>query len=353
MAADPPLLSILLPTHNRADVLPFAIRSVLAQTVADFELLIVGDGCTDDTAEVVAAFLAVDPRICWFDLPKAPSFGYANRNVALRAARGEMIGFVAHDDIISTDHFELLLAELENPGVHLVHGGSAWIGSEGNIVPTVFHLNDAAMLGEFLAKRWNRVPATAFVHRRAVFDRVGYWNETLPSGADMDFWGRIIQAHGVNSLRVVDTVTTFHFRAVWRTQDQQAPDNEPLWKILHHQPGRLDPALKIAIQPGETEQLAFWTTITEHKDAVLSIRHALSLALQSFAWDLELRVGAQRIDSGAVDSLTTLHAKLKQQRNQTKRLRKKLDEALAELAACKSTRSTPRKPFWRRLWSKG
>jgi len=349
MAADPPLLSILLPTHNRADVLPFAIRSVLAQSVADFELLIVGDGCTDGTAEVVAAFLAIDPRIRWFDLPKAPSFGYANRNVALMEARGEMIGFVAHDDIISADHFELLLAEFGNPGVHLVHGGSAWVGSEGEIVPTVFHLNDAGMLDEFLAKRWNRVPATAFVHRRAVFDSVGYWSETLPSGADMDLWGRIIRAHGLDSLRVVDTVTTFHFRAVWRKQNQQAPDNEPLWLILHRQPGRLLPALKIAIQPGETEQSAFWTTITGQTAAILSIRQALVLALQSFAWELELRAGAQRIDSGAADSLTILQAKLKQQRNQMKRLRKKLEKALA---AGENTRSLPRKPFWWQLWSK-
>jgi len=103
-----PRFSVLLTTHNRANLLRYAISSVLSQTEGDFELLIVGDGCTDNSSAIVAAFN--DSRIRWFDLPKAPYFGYANRNVVLRQASGEYIAFVTDDDLVFPDHLALLAA---------------------------------------------------------------------------------------------------------------------------------------------------------------------------------------------------------------------------------------------------
>ena len=66
--ADVPRVTIIIATYNWSSVLPYSIGSVLRQTFADFELLVVGDGCTDDSAEVVAAI--GDPRVQWINLPE-------------------------------------------------------------------------------------------------------------------------------------------------------------------------------------------------------------------------------------------------------------------------------------------
>lgn len=89
------LVSVILPTFNRAATLGRSVRSVLSQTYTDIEVLVVDDGSRDNTAEVMAAF--DDPRIRY--LPQSENRGAsAARNVGLREARGEFIAFQDSDD---------------------------------------------------------------------------------------------------------------------------------------------------------------------------------------------------------------------------------------------------------------
>src|SRR6478736_3287941 len=86
--------SVVIPTYNRASTLPRAIRSVLEQTYADVELVIVDDGSTDDTAEVVGAF--ADARITY--LRQTNRGVSAARNAGAAAATGDFIVFLDSDD---------------------------------------------------------------------------------------------------------------------------------------------------------------------------------------------------------------------------------------------------------------
>lgn len=206
-----PRFTVLMPTHNRADVVGYAIRSVLDQTEVDFELLVVGDGCTDGTSDLVRDFN--DPRIVWFDLPKAPGFGYANRNIALREARGELIAYAPHDDLLFRDHLELLGEEIAMTGADWVHSRPLWVTPTGTIVPGFVNLAHDDELERFMT-RANGIPAGTVVHRRDCFARFGFWPEDVERSGDWEVWRRFIR--GGAAYRSVSVPTMLHFTADWR-----------------------------------------------------------------------------------------------------------------------------------------
>ena len=150
----------------------------LQQTERDFELLVVADGCTDDTAKVVRG--VDDRRIRLFNLPKAPFFGYANRNIALREARGEFVAFAAHDDLLFPDHLAVLIEALESSGHEWGYSRPLWVSTDGVIVPSGTNLTLPDELDFFLTQA-NTIPASCVVYRRSCLDRYGYWPEDVPS----------------------------------------------------------------------------------------------------------------------------------------------------------------------------
>ncbi|MDR7496584.1 MAG: glycosyltransferase family 2 protein, partial [Armatimonadota bacterium] len=90
-----PTVSVIIPTYNRAHMVPRAIHSVLAQTFADFELLVVDDASTDGTEEIVRGI--ADPRLRYIWRPANGGVSAA-QNTGLAAARGEFISILHSDD---------------------------------------------------------------------------------------------------------------------------------------------------------------------------------------------------------------------------------------------------------------
>jgi len=273
-----PKFSVVLPTHNRSDVLPFAIESVLSQTKQDFELLVVGDGCTDHTADVVKAYR--DSRIRWFDLQKAPHFGYANRNFAFHECRGELIAAMAHDDLWLPDHLEMLYSCFSDDKVELAYSMPVWVLPDGLIVPTPFNLHDPKLFDEFLALRRNSAAAVCFVHRRSCFIRYGYWDENLTNNGDIEMWGRIIKGGDCKNFRYLRTPTTLHYRANWRTAENAGPVELISWQTRRASLIRVAPQLQIELIPGKSEQEATWRALKADPTGwTSSIREGLVRAL--------------------------------------------------------------------------
>ena len=211
--------SILLPTHARADVLGLAIRSALVQTMPDFELLVVCDGCDEATREVLD-----DDRLQVFDLPKAPGFGWANRNTVLRQADGDLIANLADDDLWLPDHLERLMDAFDSESVEWAYSRPLWMADDGVAVPATVDLRRPDHLASFM-EVGNSIPAPCIVHRRSALERYGYWPDRLWRGeplstVDWELWRNMLRPSGGRNLALIPEPTAIHFRASWRDADR-------------------------------------------------------------------------------------------------------------------------------------
>jgi glycosyltransferase involved in cell wall biosynthesis len=191
-----PKVSIIIPTHNRAEMVRRAIQSVLAQTwQGDMEIIVVSDGSTDNTEEVVKSF--DDSRIRFFKHETSRGASAA-RNTGLRASCGKYIAFLDDDDEWTADKLEVQLPVIEGspPEVGLVY---AWMeyfcNGESQRVHAPVLRGDVFV--EMLDKQAIGGCPTVII-KREVIDRVGFFDESLPRGNDGDYWRRISKRYHVN-----------------------------------------------------------------------------------------------------------------------------------------------------------
>jgi glycosyltransferase involved in cell wall biosynthesis len=180
-----PKISVVLPVHNRADVLPRAIRSVLDQRLAGFELVIVDDGSTDDSVAVARSF--VDPRISIIELGQNRG-GNAARNAGVRAAKAPLIAFLDSDDVYLPEKLERVVTQFERtPDLDLLVDSFIKIQPSGaRVVRRNPLINDRETFRRalFIRQLWKATPSISV--KRDVMLRVMF-DETLRRLQDFDF----------------------------------------------------------------------------------------------------------------------------------------------------------------------
>jgi glycosyltransferase involved in cell wall biosynthesis len=193
-----PRVTVCTATYNRGPLLAQTIRSVLAQSYQDFELLIVDDCSTDDTAEVVAGF--ADHRIRYVRNPSNLGM-YANRNRCLQLARGELIAQLDDDDLYLPDALSSLVAALDAaPTAGLVFGATLEIDRAGAVVdhrrtfPSSRFLAPWEAFQTFLVGR--RQPPSAVLVRAACYREFGGFEPDNWCG-DWDLWLRLSRCYPV------------------------------------------------------------------------------------------------------------------------------------------------------------
>lgn len=213
-----PLITVLLPTNGRADVIGAAIQSILAQDFDDFELMVVGDGCEDDTEKVVTSF--GDGRIRWLSFPKGPGPGYNVRNLALKQARGSIVAFAQHDDLMFPDHLRLLANAMQRKNAMWAYTRPLWVDDTGLMMPFFVNLSLASQRQDFMRNR-NVIPSNCVAVRRSAIEAVGGFDEKMDRNGDWQLYKQIFRKFGAGSVGVIRQVTGLHFRAKWKDNDRR------------------------------------------------------------------------------------------------------------------------------------
>ncbi|MBN2183275.1 MAG: glycosyltransferase [Sedimentisphaerales bacterium] len=191
---DKPVFSVMVPTCNQAEFLPDALDSLINQTYDNWEAVVVNDGSTDETTEVLNRYAEKDPRIRIFHKDNG---GVASAlNEGLRHARGQWICWLSSDDLFEPDKLQIHLKAIrENPDTYFFHTDYYIMDSRSNCrmpaksdMDTFIPLLELQVLKFFEINYFNGISVA--VHRN-VFETVGCFNEKYRNGQDFDMWLRI------------------------------------------------------------------------------------------------------------------------------------------------------------------
>jgi len=181
-----PEVSVIIPTHNRAWVLKEAIDSVLAQDFKDFELIVIDDGSTDDTRQILDSY-ARDLIV----LRQSNRGVSAARNVGIEAAAGHLIAFLDSDDLWLPQKLSAQVNFFNsNPDAVINQTEEIWIRNGVRVNPKDRHHKFSGMIFE-RSLALCLVSPSAVMIKRALFDQIGRFDEDLPACEDYDLWLRI------------------------------------------------------------------------------------------------------------------------------------------------------------------
>jgi GT2 family glycosyltransferase len=186
-----PVVTVVIPTRDRAQLLPQAIGSVLQQTLTAWELIIVDDGSTDHTADVVAAF-AVDPRVCY--VRQDPRGVSAARNHGASRARAPFLAFLDSDDRFLPGALAALLEAFgANTSTAMTIGGYERIDEQGRVLGQRRQWEESGLSLESWLFNCLAINGAVLL-RRDWFERVGGFDLDCPPVEDWDLFLRLAAA---------------------------------------------------------------------------------------------------------------------------------------------------------------
>jgi glycosyltransferase involved in cell wall biosynthesis len=204
-----PKVSVIIPTHNRANFLRSAIESVLRQTFQDFEIIVVDDASQDRTPEVIKGF--PDQRIRYVGHDSHKGQG-ASRNAGIKNAVAEYVAFLDDDDEWLPEKLEkqVFLLERSPAKTGMVYTGFCKVdASTHGVISRVIPRKRGSILGDLCLGNCIGTCSTVLM-RRECFAKTGVFDEMLASGADYDMWLRVAKEFDIEFVAEPLVLYTIH-----------------------------------------------------------------------------------------------------------------------------------------------
>lgn len=219
-----PLVSVIIPAYDVAEYIGEALDSVLAQTFADYEIIVVNDG-SPDTDVLERALAPYMSRIVYL---KQPNSGVsAARNAGIKAARGPLIAFLDGDDVWLPNYLIVQVKRIQaDPAIDVLYPNVMMFGGsseEGEEFMTICPSNGEVTFERLLLQECN--VSNCSIARRDTIMRAGLFDESLRSVEDFDLWLRVIKAGGRIAYHR-DVLARYRRRAGSLTAD-------PIWLSEH------------------------------------------------------------------------------------------------------------------------
>jgi len=186
----PALVSVIIPTYNRAATLERALSSVITQTYQNIEIIIIDDGSTDNTASLLSQG-AIDSSPFIYLKQKHKGVSPA-RNKGISQAKGEFIAFLDSDDEWLPKKLERQIEFMQNnPSELIVQSDELWIRNGKKVNP---HKKHQKVGGKFFSEALNLclVTTSSVLCRKELFEKAGVFDEKLPACEDYDWYLRIM-----------------------------------------------------------------------------------------------------------------------------------------------------------------
>lgn len=278
-----PFFSVVIPVHNRLELLERAVTSVLGQTLLDYEITVVDDGSNDGKiSEVVALW---DPRV---KLIQQPHLGVSHaRNTGIAESEGKWIAFLDSDDVWKNSHLEELMAlicSFPNAGMVATsiveitddEWAFGWPGPVRKNPEIVDYFRKSA-------KKKGTVHSSSVAIDRAVVESVGHFTPAL-AGEDLEYWARVALMTPVAKSH---QVTVAYLRANGGTMESIAKNGQEFAKPVPRTVGELSPSINFVWKSLQSQQ----TGICREE----SLRHYVNGGVDSSIWSLILSRDITRV----------------------------------------------------------